>query len=141
MTYADFLERKKRVFTGEGIAVADVPAQLYPFQQALVKWALRKGRAAIFADCGLGKTFMQAAWAQSLGQRTLFLAPLCVAEQTVTEALKLGISIHYARNQDEAHGQLIITNYERLDDFDAGEFGAVVLDESSILKAFDGKTR
>src|SRR5215472_6150276 len=140
-SYADFIQRKQRVFLGDGVSSASLPAQLYPFQQALVSWALKKGRAAIFADCGLGKTFMQVAWANALGKRTLFVAPLCVAEQTVSEALKLGVTVSYAKTQDEVNSPLTITNYERLDAFDASAFEAVVLDESSILKAFDGKTR
>jgi hypothetical protein len=143
VSYANFLARKKRVFTGAGIShQPSIPDTLYPWQRALVRWALRKGRAAIFADCGLGKTFMQVAWADALRVRTLLLAPLCVAEQTVAEAAKLGIQVLYARHQDEAADhRLVITNYERLDQFEPGQFGAVVLDESSILKAFDGKTR
>jgi len=142
-TYSDFLTRKRRVYTGRGIASdVDLPEQLYPWQAALVRWALRKGRAAIFADCGLGKTFMQVAWADTLNVPTLMLAPLCVAEQTVAEAAKLGIDVHYAPDHHAAKGhRLVITNYERLDKFDPSAFSAVVLDESSILKAFDGKTR
>src|SRR5215469_3157005 len=140
-SYADFIQRKQRVFLGDGVSSASLPEQLYPFQRALVAWALKKGRAAIFADCGLGKTFMQVAWANALGKRTLFVAPLCVAEQTVAEALKLGVTVSYAKTQDEVNSPLTITNYERLDAFDASAFEAVVLDESSILKAFDGKTR
>ena len=96
--YEAFLARKRRVWTGAGVQPGALPAALYPWQQAIVRWALRKGRAAIFADCGLGKTFMQIAWAQSLGVPTLILAPLCVAEQTVAEAAKLGIRLHYAHN-------------------------------------------
>ncbi len=143
MSYLDFLARKKRVFTGAGVAVLpSLPAPLYPWQAAMVRWALRKGRAAIFADCGLGKTFMQLAWADALGVRVLLLAPLCVAEQTVAEAAKLGLFVVYARNQAEAGAhRLVITNYERLEKFDASVFDGVVLDESSILKAFDGATR
>jgi len=142
LSYSKFLQRKARVYTGLGIAPADLPAQLYPWQAAIVRWALRKGRAAIFADCGLGKTFMQVAWADALNVPTLILAPLCVAEQTVGEALKLGVDVHYATDHHAALGhQIAITNYERLDKFDLSAFGAVVLDESSILKAFDGSTR
>ena len=143
-TYAEFLESKKRVFLGDGIDKARVPSKLYDWQRALVRWALKKGRAALFCDCGLGKSFMQIAWANALSCPTLFLAPLCVAEQTVGEAAKLGIEMNYARDQREAdnfESDLVITNYERLDDFDTGRYSAVVLDESSILKAFDGKTR
>lgn len=145
-SYAAFLEKKTRVFHGSGIGAgpSDLPACLYPWQAAIVRWALRKGRAAIWADCGLGKSFMQIAWAHALQQRTLILAPLCVAEQTVAEAAKLGIEAVYVRDQQDADAsacRILLTNYERLDHFNPSTFGAVVLDESSILKAFDGKTR
>jgi hypothetical protein len=132
--YTDFLATKRRVWQGDGIDADGLPPMLFPWQAAIVKWALRKGRAAIFADCGLGKSFMQLAWAQALPCRVLILAPLCVAEQTV--------DVIYARTPADAHGaKLVITNYERLEAFDASEFGGVVLDESSILKAFNGATR
>jgi superfamily II DNA or RNA helicase len=140
-TYAEFLERKKRIYSGDGIQPPALPAQLYDWQTAITQWALRKGRACLFADCGLGKSFMQIAWAHALDVPTLFLAPLCVAEQTVAEAAKLGIALHYAEGPHAIRGPLTITNYERLDRFDPSIFGAVVLDESSILKAFDGKTK
>jgi hypothetical protein len=141
MSYAEFLASKRRVWTGVGIESADVPAMLYTWQAAIVRWALRKGRAAIFAVCGLGKTFMQVAWADALDVPTIILAPLCVAEQTVAEAAKLGIDVQYARDQSDVRGRIVITNYERLEKFDTSRFDGVVLDESSILKAFDGKTR
>ncbi len=144
MTYQEFLTSKQRVLHGSGPTDAALPEKLFPFQAAITRWALRKGRAAIWADCGLGKSFMQLAWAQALGERTLILAPLCVAEQTIGEGKKLGFQVRYARDQFEANApdsRLVITNYERLDQFDPGEFGAVVCDESSILKAMDGKTR
>jgi hypothetical protein len=142
MSYADFLDRKKRVWTGLGSDADVMPSVLYPFQAAITKWAVRKGRAAIFADCGLGKTLMQCAWAQTINERTLFVAPLCVAEQTVHEATMLNMTVHYARTEHKAEGhRFVITNYERVDDFDLSRYRAVVLDESSILKAFDGKTR
>lgn len=143
MNYAEFLSKKKRVFTGiSGGNGATIHPRLYPWQASIVRWALRKGRAAVFADCGLGKTLMQVAWAQALDVRTLFLAPLCVADQTVAEAATIGVDIRYARNAVEAIGaKLVITNYERLEDFDLSEYQAVVLDESSILKSFSGKTR
>ncbi len=140
--YAAFLESKKRVYAGDGMTVrAELPAMLYDWQAAIVRWSLKKGRCALFADCGLGKSFMQVAWADALKVPTLILAPLCVAEQTVDEAAKLGIALHYAEGPHTIKGPLTITNYERLDRFDPSQFGAVVLDESSILKAFDGKTR
>ena len=142
MSYADFLDRKRKVFAGEGIEANELPARLFPWQRAIVRWALRKGRAAIWADTGLGKTGMQVSWAHALGVRTIIFAPLCVAEQTVSEAAAFGITVVYARNQiDAGNAKIVITNYERIDDFDLSEFQAVVLDESSILKAFDGKTR
>lgn len=147
MTYAAFLESKRRVIVGSGLTpVAPFPSSLYDWQSAIVKWALRKGKGALFCDCGLGKTPMQLTWADALWQalkvRTLILAPLAVAEQTVREGAKFGIPVLYAI--DHAHisdAPIVITNYERLDKFDVSAFGAVVLDESSILKAFDGKTR
>lgn len=142
MNYSDFLAGKKRVWQGDGIDVEHLPSQLFPWQAAIVKWALRKGRAAIFADCGLGKSFMQLAWAQALPCRVLILAPLCVAEQTVAEGIKLGVPVVYARKPvDAPDAKIVITNYERLDAFAAADFGGVVLDESSILKAFNGATR
>jgi hypothetical protein len=143
VSYAAFLESKRRTWAGNGqSADADLSPVLYDWQESITRWALRKGRAAIFADCGLGKTFMQVAWAHALDQRVLILAPLCVAEQTVREAAKLGIAVHYATDQAHASDhRIVITNYERLDKFDPSVFEGVVLDESSILKAFDGKTR
>ena len=142
MNYASFLETKRKVFTGEGMSPNSLPSALYDWQAAIVRWALRKGRAAIFADCGLGKTFMQIAWANALNVKTLILAPLCVAEQTVAEAAKLGVEVHYAPDATSIRNhRIVITNYERLEKFDPKAFQAVVLDESSILKAFDGKTR
>lgn len=139
--YAAFLASKRREQFGIGPSAASVSPVLYDWQQAITRWAIRKGRAAIFADCGLGKTLMQIGWAQALNVRTLILAPLCVAEQTVKEAARLGVPVHYALDGQNAEGQFVITNYERLDRFDPDDFDAVILDESSILKSFDGKTR
>lgn len=114
---------------------------LFPFQRDLTTWAVRKGRCAIFADTGLGKTFMQVEWARIIGETTLIVAPLSVARQTVREAAKIGVDVHYTRSGDDVTDGLNITNYEMLDKFQADRFGAVVLDESSILKSLDGKTR
>ena len=139
--YADFLERKRRVWTGQAIPLQRLPSQLFDWQAALVRWALRKGRAAIFSDCGTGKSFMQLAWAACVPGRVLIVAPLCVAEQTVAEGVKLGIDVVYAIRGDQTDAALTITNYERIDAFDPDDYAGVVLDESSILKAFDGKTR
>ncbi len=141
MNYQAFLASKQRMWAGVGIADAELPSQLFDWQQAIVRWALRKGRAALFEDCGLGKTFQQLAWAQAIPGRVLILAPLCVAEQTVAEGAKLGIAVQYAQHGVDSQAKLTITNYERLDAFNPADYAGVVLDESSILKAFDGKTR
>ena len=140
--YATFLQTKQKLWTGIGHVADELPSRLFDWQDAIVRWALKKGRCAIFADTGLGKTGMQVSWAHALGVKTIIFAPLCVAEQTVAEAALFGIRVVYARNQAEALDcQIVITNYERIDAFDLSQFEAVVLDESSILKAFDGKTR
>jgi hypothetical protein len=141
VSYAAFLERKQRKAHAAGLKPQALPSELYPWQTVIVRWALRKGRAAIFADCGLGKTYMQAAWAQAIPGRVLILAPLCVAEQTVREAAHMDIPIVYAKTGADSTAPITITNYERIDGFDPAEYAGVVLDESSILKAFDGKTR
>lgn len=140
--YSEFLRRKREIAPVVGIDLSPdaISRSLFPFQRDLTRWALRKGRAAIFADTGLGKTRMQLEWARLVGERTLILAPLSVARQTVREAATLGIEVTYARRQEDAT-QITITNYEMVEHFDPSAFGAVVLDESSILKALDGKTR
>lgn len=142
-TYDAFLTSKLATVPSAGVDVlpsALLPA-LFDFQRDLVHWALRKGRAAIFAYPGLGKTPMQLAWAQQAAERVLILAPLAVAQQTVREGAKFGIPVAYARNQTQATGQITVANYEMLDHFDPAAFGAVVLDESSILKSYSGATR
>lgn len=139
--YAEFLASKRLMVGANGPAIepGDVHPMLFDFQRDLVRWAVRKGRAALFADTGLGKTLMQIEWARLIGARTLIVAPLSVARQTIREAAKVGVQVHYTR------GALLdgisITNYEMVEHFDPAEYGAVVLDESSILKALDGKTR
>ena len=145
--YAAFLAEKQRIDRPTGFDARDVCAQLFPFQQAIVKWACRRGRAAIFADCGLGKTGMQLEWARQVvehtGGKVLILAPLAVASQTVREAEKFGIGgVGVARSQDqcEAH-RICVANYEMLPHFDPAQFAGVVLDESSIIKNFTGSIR
>lgn len=144
MIYADFLAAKRRAVQPAGV---DVPAgelhpTLFPFQRHLVSWALEQGRCCLFADTGLGKTPMQIEWARRLGGLALVVAPLAVAQQTIRETARLlDVEVTYARHQGEVTGPLTITNYERLDRFDPALFDAVVLDESSILKSFSGKTR
>ncbi len=139
--YAAFLDTKRPIVHAIGPAVVGaVNDVLFPFQADLVRWAVRKGRAALFADTGLGKTFMQLEWARLVTDGpVLFVAPLSVARQTVREAAKLGTDVTYSRSGTA--GRFTITNYEMLEHFDPADFDAVVLDESSILKALDGKTR
>lgn len=139
-TYTDFLETKRIVAPALGREPDEIHPALFPFQRDLVAWTVRKGRAALFADTGLGKTRMQVEWARLIGERTLIVAPLSVARQTVKEAEKIGATVRYVR-QDQAGEGIFITNYELIDRFDLSAYGAVVLDESSILKALDGKTR
>lgn len=146
--YQALLERKRATVAPSGFEVApdSVNALLFPFQRDITRWALKKGRCAIFADTGLGKTLMQAEWArlvqQHTGKPTLILAPLSVARQTVREAAKLDVQIEYVRGMDAVgSAPIYITNYEMVEHFDAAAFGAVVLDESSILKNLDGKLR
>lgn len=144
--YLDFLQTKAIRFESSGIEVdrGIINPVLFPFQRDIVHWALRRGRAAVFADTGLGKTFMQIEWARLLGGRVLIIAPLSVARQTVNQARMLGVSVCYVRSQSEV-GRLphdiYITNYEMIEQFDPAQFVGVVLDESSILKGLTGKTR
>jgi len=143
-SYKEFRRRKRIIFRSTGINISKdvVNSILFPFQRDLVIWSLRKGRSAIFADTGLGKTLMQLEWARLLDTPTLIVAPLSVAKQTIREAnTKLNLSVEYVRRQPEAVNGIYITNYEMVDKFDPSQFGAVVLDESSILKALGGKTR
>lgn len=140
--YDDFLKLKSTNNVGVGINISDseINSALYDFQRAIVKWACRKGRAAIFADCGLGKTYMQLEWARLIGGTCLVFAPLCVAKQTIEEAKKINVPVKFVRNQSNIDSGINITNYEMTDRF-TGKVDAVVLDESSILKNLAGKTR
>ena len=142
MNYETYIQNKTKINSVKGIEVETLNPVLFGFQSDLTRWALRKGRAAIFADTGLGKTLMQSEWAHQVSKlgRVLMLAPLAVAEQTVREAKeKLGITIVYCR-KDEGH-LITITNYEMLEHFIPNDFIGVVLDESSILKSYSGRTR
>ncbi|HLF79624.1 MAG TPA: DNA methyltransferase [Dehalococcoidia bacterium] len=140
--YDRFLASKTQQHNGAGpTAIGATHPMLFPFQSDITRWAVRKGQAAIFADTGLGKTLMQLEWARLLAERTLIVAPLSVARQTVGEAEKIGLEVRYVRQPDEIGTVISITNYEMAFGFDAAAFGAIVLDESSILKAIDGKTR
>ena len=138
MTYHNFLASKRIEAAAAGIARSadDLHPKLFPFQRTLVAWALGVGRCALFASTGLGKTLMQVEWARSLDVATLILAPLCVSEQTIREAQKIGVTVNRVGG-----GGIEITNYERLHQVDPERYGAVVLDESSILKSIDGVTK
>jgi len=144
MTYEAFIAGKVRTHSFESCPRRGAISQkLYPFQRLLVDWALRRGRAALFEDCGLGKTFQQVEWAHhvTLAGRVLILAPLAVAEQTVLEAQKLSVPVVYARRPSDTDCPIVITNYDLLEHFVGEQWAGVVLDESGILKAYDGKTR
>ena len=144
MTYSEFLERKLHTGADHGFEPLWMPPQLFPFQESLTTWALRKGRAAIFADCGLGKTAMQLTWAENVARHTgkpvLILTPLAVAAQTVREGEKFGVECHQSKD-GKAVGRIVVTNYDKLHQFDPSDYGAVICDESSILKSFNGSTR
>lgn len=118
---------------------------LFDWQKVLVRWALFKGRAAIFADCGLGKTPMQLEWAHQIciqtGKDVIIFAPLAVSLQTKYEGEKFGIKVNVCKSQNDVKPGINITNYERLDKFDPSQFVGIVLDESGILKNFAGKIR
>ena len=142
-TYADFVKRKRLNDDATGIPTTLLcPSEsLFPFQRDIVLWALRRGRAAIFADCGMGKTFMQLEWAKHITGRVIIVAPLAVAGQTVREAERFGIDgVKYLRDDDQ-DTPIVVTNYEMLDHFRPDDFEGVVLDESSILKSYTGKFR
>lgn len=145
--YDEFLKKKelKPVISGFDVDESELPEILFDFQKVIVKWACKRGRAAIFADTGLGKTAMQVSWADQVNKKTggdvIIFAPLCVALQTVKEGEKLGIKINYCRNQNDVKPGINITNYEMMESFDLSFFCGVVMDESSIIKNRDGKTR
>jgi hypothetical protein len=147
MKYQEFLEQKKikQIISGFDVDADSLNPNLFDFQRAIVKWALKRGRAALFEDTGLGKTIQEASWADAVVNHTqgdvLIAAPLCVANQTIREAAKFGININYARNHGQIKSGINVTNYEMLDEFDVSQFAGVVCDESSIIKNRDGKTR
>ena len=144
--YETFLARK--AISDPMTGLTDIPALpecMFPHQRDIVQWALRRGRAALFAGTGLGKSLMELAWAQAVHQSTgkniLHLAPLAVSAQLVREAYKFGIQARAVASQAECGPGINITNYQKLDHFDLSEFGGVILDESSILKNTEGHYR
>jgi len=142
--YAAFLSKKAQMDGACGFPAMDLPDFLFPFQRSLVEWALQRGRAAIFADCGLGKTPMQLVWADEVRRHVskpvLILTPLAVGYQTESEAVKFGIEAAVSRD-GQVVAPITITNYERLHLFDCDQYGGVVCDESSAIKSFDGARR
>lgn len=147
MDYASFLERKRPTTKEAGFVVSDeaLNPALFAFQRDTVKMALKRGRSALFFDTGLGKSAMQLDWARLVHEETdrnvLILAPLAVAAQTAREGAKFGIGVTVCRDASDIRPGVNVANYERLHHFEAMDFSGIVLDESSILKSFDGSTR
>jgi hypothetical protein len=144
--YQDFLDRKKMTDPDTGIeSVPALQPALFDFQRDVTSWALRRGRAALFAGTGLGKSLMELSWADAVHRETgkdiLHLAPLAVSAQLGREAAKFGIGAHVVKSQDECGDGTNITNYQKIEHFELSRFGGVILDESSILKSTDGHYR
>lgn len=146
MDYESFVSSKRKAEVATGHQPGELNANLFDFQRAIVAWAVRRGRAAIFADTGLGKTLMQLSWADEVAKHNdgavLILAPLAVSEQTIEQGRTFGIEVSRVPHGGTAGDTGVwITNYERMDSIDFASLTGVVLDESSILKSHDGKTR
>jgi hypothetical protein len=144
MSYESFLQRKRQLAGDGGFEPLWMPDFLFPFQAYATQWAIRRGRAALIEDCGLGKTPQEFVWAQNVvmhtNKRVLVLTPLAVVRQAIREAEKFGIEASVSRD-GSLNGKIIVTNYEQLHRFDAADFVGVVCDEASILKSFTGPTR
>jgi len=147
VNYANFLKGKQKnhILSGFDISTSEVNNNMFDFQKFIVKRALNAGKYAIFADCGLGKTFMQLEWAKHVinktGMPVLILAPLAVTGQTIQEGKKFGINAVKWSNAPSSSNCIYVANYEQLDNIDTSVFSGVVLDESSILKNFEGQTK
>jgi len=143
-SYHEFLNSKQQPTGNFGFNPTFLPESLFPFQKYLIEWALLKGRAAIFADCGLGKTLMSLVWCQNVIQhtngKTLIVTPIAVGHQFVREGEKFGIECKVSRDGKPA-GEITVTNYERLHHFNPEDYAGVVCDESSILKNYKGVTK
>lgn len=143
--YTDFLKTKEIRYDSSGFEPESDNPKLFQWQSDIVRWALMKGRAAIFADCGLGKTPMQLQWASQVsaheGKPVLICAPLAVAKQTQREGVKFDVPVTVCRKGEDVRQGVNVTNYEMLEHFDADVFAGVVLDESSILKDASSSTR
>lgn len=145
MDYDRFIESKRRRVEAVGFEARAISSKLFDWQADIVRWACRRGRSAIFADCGLGKTPMQIEWAREVCEHTggdvLILAPLAVSAQTQREGRKFGVDVTVCRELEDVRTGLNVANYERLERFKGHTWAGIVLDESSILKGFDGKFR
>lgn len=146
LEYETFIKTKSRIEVPTGHAPSEFPEMMFDFQKIITSWAVRRGRAAIFADTGLGKTLMQIAWARDVARHTdgivLILAPLAVSEQTIEQGLTFGVEVKRVPHGETPHFPGVwITNYERMDVIDWASLSGIVLDESSILKSHNGKTR
>jgi len=147
LDYQTFLASKRTVAQTSGLEVSleDIHPMLFDWQKVIVQWALKKGRCALFADCGMGKSFMQLEYGRLVHKYTngdiLILAPLGVVHQTISEGRKLGIQVHPCRSQADVKSGINISNYEMLQHFDPSHFVGVIPDESSILKSYMGKTK
>jgi hypothetical protein len=146
LSYSEFLASKREVVEPVGFDLSSpIDSRLFPFQRDVTEWAIRRGRSAVFADCGLGKSAIEAQWADRVCDYTkrnvLILTPLAVAKQLARECEKFGVKATVCRDRSDVRPGVNIANYERLHRFDSNVFDGIVLDESSILKAFDGKTR
>lgn len=144
MEYNEFLEHKAQIGGFHGFMPTFVPDKMFDFQKSLLEWAVKKGRAGIFADCGLGKSFIELAYAQNIVENTngnvLLLTPIAVGAQMQREADKFGIDAKRSRD-GTIKSKITITNYEQLHHFEPADFTGIVCDESSILKNYDGKTK
>lgn len=144
ITYEQFIERKSQIGGQSGFEPVWMPEFLFPFQRALCEWAIKKGRAAIFADCGLGKTPMQLVWAENVRRHTnkpvLILTPLAVGAQVCKEGEKFGIEAERSRDGKPCKN-ITVVNYEQLHKYSENDFAGVVADESSILKHWSGATQ
>jgi DNA modification methylase/superfamily II DNA or RNA helicase len=145
MKYNEFIESKKVKNIATGFEPVSINEKLFDFQRDIVKWACKRGRAAIWADCGLGKTAMQLEWANQVkkytGGKILIFAPLAVSKQTKREGDKFGYDVKICANMDDVIDGINITNYQKIENFDLSQFSGIVLDESSILKNYSGKYR
>lgn len=146
MSYTQFIESKAQLKADSGFDPLWMPEFLFDFQQSLTEWAIRQGRGAIFADCGLGKTPMQLVWAENVVRKTnkpvLILTPLAVGIQTIQESEKFGVEAERSKDGTFTAGaRIVVTNYERLHYFNSNDFAGVVADESSAIKDFSGTRR